>query len=530
MIERVLVRNYRSLRRLDVDLLPGLNVVVGDNDTGKSTLLEAINLALTGRVNGRPLIQELTPYLVNLDATQEYVQALRNGDRQPPPEVVVEVYLKELPDAEILRGTNNLLGEDACGVRIQASLSADYAEEYESFVGEPDTVRLAPTEYYRVEWLGFSGNAVTGRSVPAAVSVIDPATIRMQAGVDHHLQQIVRTHLAPNERVELSRQYRSIREAFGDRDAVKAVNEKLKGESGELSDRELTLGIDISQRYTWESSLVAHLDDIPFPYIGKGEQSALKALLAISHRADAAHVVLIEEPENHLSFGSLRRLIHRVEQQCVGKQVVIATHSTYVLNKLGLQHLLLLSKAACTRLTDVPVDTVEYFKKLAGYDTLRLVLAHEAILVEGPSDELVIQRAYLDANGRLPIADGIDVISVGLSHKRFLDLAVRLGRRVRVVTDNDGRSLDEVKAHFSEYLDYECVSLHTGDDPAAPTLEPQIMAVNELAALNSLFGTRFETRTALVDWMMSDKTAAALAIFGADTNIVMPSYIVDATG
>ena len=52
------------------------------------------------------------------------------------------------------------------------------------------------------------------------------------------------------------------------------------------------------------------------------------------------------------------------------------------------------------------------------------MLAKRVILVEGPSDEVVIQRAYRDAHGgRLPIEDGVDVISVrGLQAKRFLDL------------------------------------------------------------------------------------------------------------
>jgi predicted ATP-dependent endonuclease of OLD family len=32
--------------------------------------------------------------------------------------------------------------------------------------------------------------------------------------------------------------------------------------------------------------------------------------------------------------------------------------------------------------------------KLPGYDTLRLILCNKAILVEGPSDELIVQKAY----------------------------------------------------------------------------------------------------------------------------------------
>jgi energy-coupling factor transporter ATP-binding protein EcfA2 len=515
-------------RKLDLNLSPDMNILVGRNNSGKSTLIEAITLALTGRLNGRWFEQELSPYLINRDATQEYVTALRSGGTVPtPPAIVIELYLNDMSAAEILRGTNNLAGENACGVRLQARLSPDFTEEYTSFISKPDSIRLVPTEYYTVELLGFSGNRISNRSIPVDARVIDASTIRLQSGVDYHLQKIIRGNLDPKERVELSRQYRSLREEFSDKESVKEINKRLEATEEELTDRKFSLSIDISQRYTWESSLVAHLDDLPFGLIGKGDQNALKMLLAIGQKADAAHVVLIEEPENHLSFASLRKLISRISAKCAGKQLVTATHSTYVLNKLGIENLVLLGIAGPTRITDLTPDTVEFFKKLPGFDTLRLALAEAAILVEGPSDELIIQRAYLDTNGRLPIDDGIDVISVGLSHKRFAELAIQLGRRVWLVTDNDGKTEEEVTSRFAKHLDNDIVSLHTASDPILNTLEPNIVAVNDLPALNSALGTKHTSKEDILSSMLADKTSSALAIFESNTKLNMPKYIQD---
>ncbi len=527
MIRKVAVRNYRLFRTLDLDLSPGMNILVGQNDTGKSTLIEAITLALTGRLHGRAFEQVLSPHLINRDATREYVAALRFGGTAPiPPAIVIEVFLSDAEAAEALRGTNNLSGENSCGIRLQAKLSPDFTDEYESFISQPDSVRLVPTEYYTVEMFGFHGNRITSRSVPIDARVIDASTIRLQSGVDYHLQQIIHGNLDPKERVELSRQYRSLREEFSEKEPVKAINKRLEATDDELTDRKLSLSIDISQRFTWESNLVAHLDDLPFDLIGKGDQNALKTLLAIGQKADDAHVVLVEEPENHLSFGSLRKLITRIDAKCAGKQVVIATHSTYVLNKLGIENLVLLGMAEPTRITDLSPDTVEFFKKLPGFDTLRLALAEAAILVEGPSDELIVQRAYRDTHGRLPIDDGIDVISVGLSHKRFAALAIRLGRRVWLVTDNDGKSSEEVTQRFSEFLG-DKVSLHTADDPQLNTLETNLVAVNELSTLNCALGTEHPTKEDVLRAMLAEKTASALAIFESGTSLKMPKYIRD---
>lgn len=526
LIRKIAIRNYRCLRQFDLDFTPGLNILVGQNDTGKSTLIEAITLALTGRVGGRAFAQELSPYYVNLDATREYIADLQSGGTEPPPSVTIDVFLDDMHDTEILRGTNNVFGEDACGIRMQVELADEFFDEYTTFSARPDDIRLAPTEYYRVDWLGFSGNAVSARSVPVITSLVDPSTIRLQAGVDYHLQQIIRSQLESKERVELSRQYRTMREEFSDQAGVKAINEKLQKHSEKLTNRRLGLAIDISQRYTWEGGLSVHLDDLPFSMIGKGDQNVLKTLLAIEREADAAHVILIEEPENHLSHTRLRELIARIEERCCDKQVIIATHSNYVLNKLGLQSMILLGpEGSSTRISDLPKETEDYFKKLAGYDTLRLVLADGAILVEGPSDELVVQRAYKDVKGKLPIEEGIDVISVGLSHKRFLDVAVRLKRRVWVVTDNDGKTLDQVKARFVDYLTDPLVTLHVGDDPAVPTLEPQLVGANDLNVLNQVLGTSHATKADAVDAMTADKTGAALAIFESDTQLTMPEYI-----
>jgi hypothetical protein len=162
-----------------------MNIVVGDNDTGKSSLLEALNLALTGRLHGRLLAQEISPYLFNLKTTAAYCEGLRAGTNPSPPEFLIDLFFTDAGASIILQGMNNCLTENAYGVRYRVSFNADFAKEYENFTEDPSSVRLIPTEYYKAEWLGFSGNGLTPRSIPAAVSLIDASTIRLQSGADY---------------------------------------------------------------------------------------------------------------------------------------------------------------------------------------------------------------------------------------------------------------------------------------------------------------------------------------------------------
>ncbi|MEE4379792.1 MAG: ATP-dependent endonuclease, partial [Candidatus Competibacteraceae bacterium] len=88
----------------------------------------------------------------------------------------------------------------------------------------------------------------------------------------------------------------------------------------------------------------------------------------------------------------------------------------------------------------------------------------------------------------------------------------------------------EVQARFADYHIEDCVSLHTGTDPKLNTLEPQIVAVNELATLNAVFGTNCETKDQVLEAMLANKTGSALAIFESEVSINMPEYIRNALG
>ena len=49
-VESVSIRNFRGIESCDIELEPGLTLLVGRNNVGKSRLLSALHLALGGRV------------------------------------------------------------------------------------------------------------------------------------------------------------------------------------------------------------------------------------------------------------------------------------------------------------------------------------------------------------------------------------------------------------------------------------------------------------------------------------------------
>ena len=55
ILERVIISNFKSLKNIDLMFKNDISILVGDNETGKSTLLEAINLVLYSQLNGRSM-------------------------------------------------------------------------------------------------------------------------------------------------------------------------------------------------------------------------------------------------------------------------------------------------------------------------------------------------------------------------------------------------------------------------------------------------------------------------------------------
>ena len=71
VIQKIVLKNFRRFRDATIDFTGGLNIIVGDNEAGKSTVLDAINLALTSRWQGKFFATELVPHFINLDATTQ---------------------------------------------------------------------------------------------------------------------------------------------------------------------------------------------------------------------------------------------------------------------------------------------------------------------------------------------------------------------------------------------------------------------------------------------------------------------------
>jgi putative ATP-dependent endonuclease of OLD family len=370
--------------------------------------------------------------------------------------------------------------------------------------------------------------------------LIDSTSNRYQNGSDVYIAHIIKTLLNEKQKNALAQAHRKLQGDFASDAEVINVNKIIAGIAQKSSeDKAVSLAIDLSSKNAWEHSFLTYVEDVPFHHIGKGEQAIVKTKLALEHKkAKEANIILLEEPENHLSHTKLNQLIKEIDLKCKEKQILISTHSSFVANKLGLENLILLNNKATLRLNQLDEKTYQFFQKIPGYDTLRLILCKKAILVEGDCDELLMQKAYMQKNsGRLPIEDGIDVISVGNTFLRFLEIAERVKKPVAVVTDNDGK-VSSLKTKYENYLPPNVkagISIcfdETEDTGPIPgfnynTLEPKFVQANSVELINKILGKE-RTKDELNQYMQDHKTECALKIFDTVEQLNFPLYISEA--
>lgn len=544
-IKKISIENFKSFEdKFELELNETINIIVGNNEAGKTTILEAIHLGLTGYYNGKLVRNDLSQYLFNNHVIDNYLKKIKEKEPVELPQIRIELFLSGDDSLANFRGDNNSLRTDDYGLCFIVKFDNKYQEEYAELI-ETNEIYSLPIEYYEVIHVSFSRNHITARTIPFKSAFIDSSTARYQNGSDIYISRIIKDLLNTDDVVKISQSHRKMRDSFMSDASVTLINQRIQ-EASNISTKNIALSVDLGTKNAWENSLMTYLDDVPFHHIGKGEQCIIKTKLALSHRKTSeANILLIEEPENHLTHSKLNQLIFDITKCKLDKQVIITTHSSFVANKLGLKNLILLHNKKTLKLNTLTPETYNFFEKLPGYDTLRLILCNKVILVEGDCDELVLQKAYLKKTEKLPIEDQIDVISVGTSFLRFLEIAEKITVDVRVATDND-QNVKGIRKKYAKYLEKETkypnikICFDEIEDTGElvlnnkifnyNTLEPKLLKINnnDLDIFNKIFDTQHENIDDMHRYMKNNKTECALKIFDTEQEIKFPQYILDA--
>ncbi len=471
-VKSIKLINFKKFRDDLLEFNDDVNIFVGDNNAGKSTILEALEIVLNFSHRGRPFNGEFSPDLFNQAAVTRFLASDLSIEHLPS--LVIEAYIDGVPE---YRGSNNSLKADAQGVVVKACFDTSLESVYNSHLLTKPNFTSIPIEFYKVEWLDFGWNPIKPIAKKFKALYIDPTRIHPTMGKNQYISSILNTALAKEELVKLTLNYRENLQVFNNSGEVKTINSSL--DAGHLiTDSKLTIAASTLPAGSIQTGLQLEVDDVPFHFIGKGEQSNVQIKLAIQNKSHDIDLVMMEEPENHLSHSNLNKLVHYIESQRGDKQLFLTTHSSYVLNKLSIDKICLV-QSGYKRLHMLDAKVVKTLKRLPGYDTLRVALSGKVVLVEGPSDELVLKKIYQRKHHRLPEQDGIDIIVVrGVGFKTFIEVGKEIGTKIHVLRDNDGDYNGNVVQGRLEYTAYPNIKLYSSKNDAEFSLEPALIYAN----------------------------------------------------
>ncbi|MEE8058528.1 MAG: TOPRIM nucleotidyl transferase/hydrolase domain-containing protein [Pseudomonadales bacterium] len=510
-IEKIKLLNFKRFDTFKYVSREKRNVFIGDNEAGKSTILQAVDIVLTG---SRSRVENLgLESLFHKDTVIQFLSGDKNLNNLPV--LTIEVYLNDHGEIT-LEGINNSDGRVCHGLKLVCEPMDEYGEEIQAALAQEDA--LFPYEYYSILFSTFSGQPYTQNRRFLNHIFIDSSLIGSEFATRQYTKSLYEANTNLVQRHQNTHAYRHSKAEFTGV-SLADLNDTLG---------EVKFDVKNDSKSNLEQDLMITEGGIPVSQMGKGSQCFIKTDFALQQRDGAVPIdlILIEEPENHLSHLNMKKLINRIEE-ATQTQIMIATHSNSVCSRLDLHNASLLSPSSNRpiSLSDLSDDTANYFVKAPNNNILEFILSERVILVEGDAEYMLMEGIYEKLFGEKPEDLNIHVIAVGgTSFKRYLDLAKLLGIKTAVIRDNDGNYQTTCIDNYADYPEDNIQIFYDKDDGNRTTLEKCLYQDNE-DLCEELFSPGRRTLTA-AQYMLDNKANAALKLLEEGMGrLVPPDYI-----
>ena len=292
MISRLTLKNFTVFKEADFQFAPGLNVIIGENGTGKSHVLKAAYAALAVMSRG----------------------ANRNGSAMPPDKMSEWDWDKKLRGVFQIETAGELVRRP---VRTKAlHMLADFGAEAGQLTGEIKTVGLGQITELPNGWLGPLPVFLPTRELlsifPGFVSLYDTREVAFDETWRDTCNLLGLSRLK-GERLE---QVRPLLEAV----------EQALGGTIQLEKDHFEM---ITKAGTFRAPLMAE---------GQAKLGMVAYLIANGSLA-AGSTLFWDEPESNLNYKVLKRVARTILDLCkLGVQIILSTHSMFLLRELYILH------------------------------------------------------------------------------------------------------------------------------------------------------------------------------------------------
>lgn len=400
-LSKLKLNNFRKFEKLEVPFKDGLNVIIGENDSGKTAIIDSIRILLGTQSNEFYYIEE-------------------KDFNDPSIELEIECTFKFRTDEKVGRFVEWITFEDeipTLKVRLIASLK-DFRVKKEIKAGEKGLdSRFDLYDELRTTYL----------------KPLRDANNELIAKKSSRLSQILKNH-----------------KLFLGKEIIEILENNLDGFLGKEKKEDYKTTINISEESL--SSIITSLNlTLSKNKVGLGTLNqlymALELLLFDSERDMPLNLCLIEEIEAHLHpQAQLRTIKHLQNKFKTGSQIILTTHSTVLGSSIKLENLILCKNNSVypmgrsyTELADEDYKFLEIFLDVTKSN---LFFAKGVIFVEGDAENILIPT-IAEIIGKPLYEYGVSVVNVGgTAFMRYSKIFLRKGEEkldipVAIITDLD---------------------------------------------------------------------------------------------